>query len=178
MVEVRKDNIDDDNVSRREFVRTDDNIPVYYEVFNEAAAARKDYDWEKLLDDIEAKADDNPRLYELLFDINQKLNMLINYMSEKSGFKLPEAKNVNISGGGVKFTCSDFFPDGDKILIRTFLPTHSHVLKLHCEVVRSTPHNNGTFEVAARFLDVDETTRDKIIKYIFAKQRKLLRHDR
>lgn len=177
MVDVKKSKAEED-ISRREFVRTDDNIPVYYEVYNADTASRQEYDWEKLLDDIEPKAEDNPRLYELIFDINQKLNMLINYMSVKSGFNLPEAKNVNISGGGVKFTCADFFPEGDKILLKTFLPTHSHVLKLRCEVVRSIPNNNNTYEVAVRFLDMDEATRDKIIKYIFAKQRKLLRNEK
>ena len=87
------ENIMQEDAPRREYVRTNDVIPVYYEVAgSEGEAPRTAFDWEVMFDDIEPRAEDNPKLYELLFDINQKLNILLNHMSDKNGFNLPEAK--------------------------------------------------------------------------------------
>jgi len=163
---------EDDVKNTREFVRATDNIPVYYELYNEKGGKIAS-EWELLFDEIDPQPEENPKLYELLFDINQKLNMLINHLSEKSGFNLPEARDVNISGGGLRFFSNDTFNVGDKLLVKTFLPTYSHVIRIKCEVVRSIPIENG-YEIAVKFTDMDEGTRDKIIRYIFAKQRKTL----
>jgi len=161
---------------RREYVRTNDVIPVYYEADN-GEESKSIMDWELLFDEIEPKPEENPKLYELLFDINQKLNILLNYVSEKNGFNIPEAREVNISGGGLRFLTNDRFASGDRLVLKTFLPTYAHVIKLRCEVVRCEPLGKG-YEVAVRYTDLDETTRDKIIKYIFARQRKLLRTEK
>ncbi|MBI1911692.1 MAG: PilZ domain-containing protein [Deltaproteobacteria bacterium] len=166
---------DDAFDAQREYVRTDDKIPVYYETLNDLNASRGSTDWELMFDDIEPSPEENPKLYELLFDINQKLNMLINHMSERNGFNIPEAREVNISGGGLRFFCNDQFKIGDRLILKTFLPTYAHVIKIKCEIVRCEPRNQGGYEIAVKYVDMDETTRDKIIRYIFAKQRKLLR---
>ncbi len=160
---------------RREFVRTNDNLPVYYELYSGDKPAA---DWEAMFDDIEPRPEENPKLYELLFDINQKLHMLINHMSGKNGFNLPEARDVNISGGGLKFFCNDLFRAGDRLVLKLFLPTHAHVIKIKCEVVRVVPDGSAGYEVAVRYIDMDEATRDRIIRYIFAKQRRLLRSEK
>lgn len=165
-----------DQRSRREYVRASDNIPVYYETYADGAPVVTT-DWEALFDDIEPSPEENPRLYELLFAINQKLNLLIGHFSRNVGFNLPEARDVNISGGGLKFVCDDSFESGAKLLLKMFLPTYAHVVKLRCEVVRSVKGESG-YEVAAKYVDLDEGTRDKIIRYIFSRQRKLLRTDK
>lgn len=167
------DQTENDAVKRREHVRTNDDIPIYYESADGASADPTP--WEMMFDDIEPGPEENPRLYELLFDINQKLNILINQMSEKTGFNMPEAKEANISGGGMRFYCQDKFEVGERLVIKTFLPVHAHVIKLNSEVVRVEPRDGGGYEVAVKYLDLDEATRDKIIRYIFAKQRKDLR---
>ncbi len=163
---------------RREFVRTNDNIPVYYEVLSGEESADIRSDWELLFDDIDPRPEENPKLYEFLFDINQKLNILLNHMAGKNGFNMPEAREVNISGGGLRFFSTERFNSGDKLFLKTFLPTHARVIKIKCEVVRSIPTGDGKYEIAVKYLDMDEPTRDKIIKYIFAKQRQLLRGDK
>lgn len=162
---------------RREYVRTNDVIPVYYEL-DGGGEGRAAFDWEVMFDEIEPKAEDNPKLYELLFDINQKLNILLNHISEKNGFNMPEVKEVNISGGGLRFFSKEAFDSGQKLVLKTFLPVYAHVIKIKCEVVRSLPHEGGGYSVAVKYVDMDETTRDKIIKYIFAKQRRVLRTEK
>ena len=170
---------EDKNTRDREYVRTSDNIPVYYELVDENNEGREVLvDWELLFDELDPAPEENPKLYELLFDINQKVNILINHMSGKNGFNMPEARDVNISGGGLRFFCNDDFKKGDRLVLKTFLPTHAHVIKIKCEVVRAAPASDGRNEVAVKYLDMDESTRDKIIRYIFAKQRKMLRSDK
>ena len=163
----------------RKYVRTSDNIPVYYELMDAANEGREGrVDWELLFDELDPAPEENPKLYELLFDINQKVNILINHMSGKNGFNLPEARDVNISGGGLRFICNDDFKKGDQLVLKTFLPTHAHVIRIKCEVVRSVPSPDGMNEIAVKYLDMDESTRDKIIRYIFARQREMLRIDK
>lgn len=164
--------------SARQYVRTSDNIPVYYEVVTEKNPAQATTDWETLFDDIEPKPEENPKLYEVLFDINQKLNILLSHLAGKTGFNIPEAREVNISGGGVRFLCNDPFKEGDRLVLKTFLPTHAHSIRIKCEVVRSAERPEGGYEIAVEYLDLDEATRDKIIKYIFSRQREMLRSDK
>ncbi len=162
-----------DLAAKREFFRAKDNFPLYYELAS-GEEAREELDWEEFFDELEPKSEDNVELYELLFDINQKLNMLLRHMTEKSGFNLPQARQVSISGGGMRFVCQDLFKAGDKLTLKAFLPTCAHVVKLNCEAVRVDRIKDG-YEVAVKYLDMDDGIREKIIKYIFAKQRKLLR---
>ncbi|MFQ5736850.1 MAG: PilZ domain-containing protein [Thermodesulfobacteriota bacterium] len=164
----------------RRYVRTNDNIPVYYELVDRDNPDKEvpAVDWELLFDDLEPSPEENPKLYELLFDINQKINMLINHMQEKTGFNVPEAREVNISGGGLRFYCSDSFKVGDQLILKTFLPTHAHVIRIRCDIVRSQELSDGRNEIAVKYVEMDESTRDKIIRYIFAKQRRLLRSEK
>ncbi|MEK6531691.1 MAG: PilZ domain-containing protein [Deltaproteobacteria bacterium] len=162
-----------DPESKREHVR--DNIPIFYEVLRNGDEPKQISDWELMFDDIEPGPEENPRLYELLFDINHKLNILVDYLAEKNGFNLPEARNVNISGGGLRFRCNEFFKPGEMLELKTFLPVFPHALHIRCEVVGISPLNDGGYEVRVKYIDMDESTREKIIKYIFAKQRKILR---
>lgn len=163
--------------SMRQHVRTDDKIPVYYEVLAQGELTGTLAAWEVMFDDMEPRAEENPKLYEMLFDINQKLNMLINHMADRSGFNMPEAREVNISAGGLRFLSERSFPDGERLLLKTFLPTHGQIVRLKCEVLRSTERTDG-FEVAVKFFDLDEATREKIIKYIFCRQRQSLRSEK
>ena len=166
------DQVNQNDAPRREYVRTNDVIPVYYELEGDAEGGRAAFDWEVMFDELEPRAEENPKLYELLFDI------LLNHISEKNGFNMPEVKEVNISGGGLRFFSKEAFDAGQKLVLKTFLPVYAHVIKIKCEVVRSLPHDGGGYSVAVKYVDMDETTRDKIIKYIFAKQRRVLRTEK
>ena len=164
--------------SRREFVRTDDLISVYYEACGEDASPE---DWdrsESIFNDIEPRPEENPKLYELLFDISQKLNLLVGQMTEKGVFKIPEARGVNISGGGIRFQCPDRFAEGDMLMLKTFLPTHAGIINMKCRVVRVEELSGGSYKVAAQFEDMNEATREKIIRFIFSRQRKRLRNEK
>ncbi len=164
--------------SRREFVRADDNISVYYEACSESASPEDSNRLDSIFNGIEPGAEENPKLYELLFDISQKLNLLVSQMSDKGVFKIPEATEVNISGGGIRFQCADGFAEGDMLMLKTFLPTHGGIVNMKCRVVRVEELDGGLYKVAAEFEDMDEATREKIIRFIFSRQRRHLRSER
>jgi hypothetical protein len=164
--------------SRREFVRADDNISVYYEACSESASPEDRNRFESIFNDIEPGPEENPKLYELLFDISQKLNLLVTQMSDKGVLKIPEASEVNISGGGIRFQCTDGFAEGDMLMLKTFLPTHGGIVNMKCRVLRIEDIGGGVYKVAAEFEDMDEATREKIIRFIFSKQRRRLRSER
>ncbi|MBI5902815.1 MAG: PilZ domain-containing protein, partial [Deltaproteobacteria bacterium] len=111
-------------------------------------------------------------------DMNNKLNILLDYISTRHGFKIPQARNVNISGGGLQFYCFDKFKAGDLVAMKIFLPTYAHTVSVKCEVVRVAPRAEGGYDVAVKYVGMDEATRDKIIRYVFARQRKMLRTDK
>jgi len=164
------------SAQERQYVRTDDKIPVYYELLKDGDEQGHTMpEWDMMFDDLEPKPEENPKLYELLFDINQKINMLITHLTTHTGFSMPEAREVSISGGGMSFNCDEPFNPGDRLMLKAFLPVYATVVKVKCEVVRALSREHGGHEVAVKFIDMDETTRDKIIKYVFAKQRMRLR---
>ncbi len=159
-------------MSKREHIRIDDVLPIYYERYREDA---EEPEWDILFEQIEPTSKDEARLYELLFDMNQKVNLLVEHLAEKEGFRIPAAKQINISGGGMSFVTKEFFQEGERLLIKLFLPTYPRLLKLKCEVVRVMKKDDENYRIGLKYVDIDERTRDSLIKYIFARQREHLR---
>lgn len=162
----------------REHVRADDCVPVYYAALDGGSEIKPAQGWETLFEEIEPGPEENTKLYELLFDMNNKLNILLDYISTRHDFRIPQAKNVNISGGGLQFCCFDKFKAGDLVAMKIFLPTYAHTVSVKCEVVRVVPRAEGGYDVAVKYVGMDEATRDKIIRYVFARQRKMLRTEK
>ncbi len=166
------------NAASREHVRTEDCVPVYYGVLDGSSEIKPPEGWETLFEEIEPGPEENTKLYELLFDMNNKLNILLDYISTRHDFRIPRARNVNISGGGLQFYCFDKFKMGDLIAMKIFLPTYAHTVSVKGEVVRVAPREDGGYDVAVKYVGMDEATRDKIIRYVFARQRKVLRTEK
>ncbi len=159
-------------MSRREHIRIEDILPIYYEPYREDA---REPEWDILFEQIEPGVKEDARLYELLFDMNQKINLLVEHLTRKDGLKIPTARHINISGGGMSFVTSDTFKEGDRLIVKLFLPTYPRLLKLKCEVVRVMRKDDENYRIALKYVDIDERTRDSLIKYIFARQREHLR---
>lgn len=80
-----------------------------------------------------------------------------------------EAKDI--SGGGMKIYCNYAHKVGDKIICSFKLG--DSLIKLKASVVRVEEIDsfNYKFSIGVSFLDIDELSRDIIIKYIFEKER-------
>ncbi|WP_353684491.1 PilZ domain-containing protein [Thermodesulfovibrio sp. 3907-1M] len=111
--------------------------------------------------------------------INAKLDYLINLWSfRQEGFCELPLTEVNISGGGMSFISDASYNKGDILELKMVLEAPSPVaLFLYGEVVKSELINNG-YRVAVKFVNIDEDIRDHIVRFVFHRQRQILRQKR
>jgi len=162
----------------REYVRIDDSIPIYYVVKNGVNITDSAVNIRELRHfsrKVEAISSDDPQMYSLLFEINQRLKSLMSQAATEQCFEIPEARIENISGGGLKILCNKSFNEGDELAIRLFLPDQAQDLEVTGEVVWVCENIDGGFKVGIKFIDMDERARERIVRYIFAWQRRMLR---
>jgi len=162
----------------REYVRIEDSIPVYYvrkngvNIIDSAVNIRELRHFSKKVDAISSE---DPEVYSLLFEINQRLKTLMSQTATERCFEIPEARIENISGGGLKMLCNKSFNEGDELAIKLFLPDQAQDLEVTGEVVWTCENIDGGYKVGIKFIDIDERARERIVRYIFAWQRKMLR---
>ena len=116
-----------------------------------------------------------------LWEINRKLDLLI-HMFLAEDFKSlmsTSPKDVNISASGLRFISTQGFEIGDLIEIRLILPMAPLLfIKLVGEVIRQkalTSTQAKRYAVAVKYLQVDNDTREDIIRFLFRRQREVLR---
>jgi len=140
-----------------------------------------------LKDDNEQQAAVPNEMITELRSINKKLDFIIKTLGasgEKNIF-IKERKAVHISGAGLKFRCSDDYSPGDLLEIEMVLPIASGIyIEFIGEVVRCTqPSDQGSYthdetrEVAVKYAAINEDDREFIIRYVFKRQRELLRSE-
>ena len=117
-----------------------------------------------------------------LWEINRKLDLLI-HMFLADDFKAlmnTAPKDVNISASGIRFISEKSYDMGDLVEIRLILPMLPLLfVRMVGEVIRqkavtSTPQTDR-YAVAVKFLRVEAETREDIIRYLFRRQREVLR---
>lgn len=82
---------------------------------------------------------------------------------------LKKAATVDLSGGGVKIITDKYIRHNSKVLIILSL---SKEIKLICNTIRCDYNSlNKNYKTALSFMNIDERTRDAIIKFIFEKSR-------
>ncbi|MBW2646841.1 MAG: PilZ domain-containing protein, partial [Deltaproteobacteria bacterium] len=81
------------------------------------------------------------------------------------------------SGSGMRFVANRSFSIGDIIVLRVFLPlvsgTWINVLGKVISSAESAPGNR--YDVSVRFVELSEGDREMIVRYVFTRQRELLR---
>lgn len=97
-------------------------------------------------------------------------------------FKLSDTEVWNkvyvcdISAGGIKFPLNHRLKSGKQIEVRIPNILDDNVLK--AVIVRLEEKQDRTifpYDIAIKFIDIDDGTRDKIVKYLFRKQMKLIK---
>lgn len=81
----------------------------------------------------------------------------------------------DISGGGIRFICNNIINRG--IHIQSFINLGSDIINVVSEVIRKDVISDNKFEYRSKFINVSDKSREKIIKYIFNEQRKLLKKE-
>ncbi len=111
--------------------------------------------------------------------LNSKLDSIIRLLAFPSNsHKELEFAMVNISAGGMSTSSSEVFAQGDLVEIRLMLPTVPYmILYVYGNVVKCAP-GCQKHEVCVEFTDIDDDIREQIAKYVFQRQREILRKKR
>lgn len=121
----------------------------------------------------------DPLLSEWLKHIDAKMDAIIRLIDVQTP-NMPNMtlKAEDISGGGVSFISPDKFSLGDVLEVKMLYPASTpQFLYLHGEVVQSQERSDGYF-TALRFVSMDDSVKDKIVRLVFEKEREILREKR
>ena len=93
------------------------------------------------------------------------------------GVRTPNAVMVDISGGGARFVTSESYEVGALILFR-FSLKNKNAFKDYSVIGRVVysqlmENSSGKYENRAQFVDIENTERESIIKYIFEEERRI-----
>ncbi|HOM28596.1 MAG TPA: PilZ domain-containing protein [Deltaproteobacteria bacterium] len=121
-------------------------------------------------------------LEQHLWEMDRKLDLIINMVISEDFKALVRTipREVNISASGMRFISAEPYDIGDILELHIILPMRPLLMvNLIGEVLRlkplaSTPDVNR-WAVAVRFHRVDDDTREDIIRYLFRRQREVLR---
>lgn len=115
-------------------------------------------------------------LAEWIKIINSKLDYLINLWSlREGGFASLPTVEANISGGGMSFVSQSEYNQGDILELKTVLENPLPVaFYLYGEVVKCEKLGN-VYRVAVKFINIEEDIRDHIVRFVFYRQRQILR---
>jgi c-di-GMP-binding flagellar brake protein YcgR len=85
----------------------------------------------------------------------------------------------DVSGGGIQLVMKQFVPPGTRVYVDAEIPEVG-ALQTYCEVVRSIEVKGPEkiFWSGTKFIDLSEAVRSKLIRFIFKRQRDLLRKKR
>ena len=187
--------------SRSQYLRIDAFIAFKYKKINENEfqIKRKQYvqtmttDGETSLlassryisDELEIQQAIPPEIINEIHSIHRKLDFILKLISKPGNDNIfnREPEEINISGSGLKIKSEDNIQPGDYLDIKLVLPIASgviieligevvHVEKLSEKKDASQPAMN---EIAVKFAAINEDDREFIIRYVFKRQRELLR---
>lgn len=107
--------------------------------------------------------------------MNAKLDSILGMLDKtQQEFGTLPLRRVRISGGGITFADEGTFASGEVLEFKIMLPVAPPVaLYLYGKPVRS---EGG--RVSAAFLPMDEEIRDKVVHYVFLRQREIFREQR
>jgi c-di-GMP-binding flagellar brake protein YcgR len=116
---------------------------------------------------------------ECLHILNAKLDTIIKMLSyQRNECNTLCLRQVNISAGGLSVCTKESFPPGNIVEIRLMLPTAPHmVFYLYGEVVNCELVGDE-WQSSIVYTEIDEDIREQIAKYVFEKQREILRKKR
>jgi len=134
---------------------------------------------DKEREDEEGRVD--PFILNALVDINLKLNLMLTMLTSEGETSIFAQKpiEVNLSEGGIGFTIGEQVKEGDILELNILLPIFPiAIIRAWGRVMRSTPLSKGNHTVGVEYVKVKEEDQDKIVHYLFKKQRESLRNQK
>ena len=118
-------------------------------------------------------------LYNLIYQANLKIDRILDVLERKDTERYASADRewVNISGSGMRIIVNQRFSSGDIIAFKVFLPLASRTwINVIGKVMSVTEvDSENRYSTAVKFIDLSEVDREMIIRYVFQRQRELLR---
>ncbi|MCK9363679.1 MAG: PilZ domain-containing protein [Syntrophales bacterium] len=120
----------------------------------------------------------DPALYEWVKFLDAKLDQILQLIFEnKKECQMP-MEVCDLSGGGMSTLSQEQFAPGDTLEISILYPfSPPQILRLYGDVLRSEKSADG-YWTAVKFTMIDDSTRDKIFKLVFEKEREIIRSKR
>jgi hypothetical protein len=175
---------DDDKLYRslREYSRVEGFLPVKIRRVSdeERLTARSRIMIESVLTDHPDMPElDDEQLSTCLHILNAKLDSVIRLLAFSSGsYKELDFEMVNISAGGMALAAAEGYELDDYVEIRLMLPTAPFMIfYIYGTVVNCEPGCQN-YHVCLKFTEIDDDIREQIAKYVFHRQREILRKKR
>lgn len=137
--------------------------------------------WFTAKDDRNVLAEVEKEILKVLVAMDTKIDAIVKTLAEgdRSALMSFTPRWVNLSGSGLRFVAADPVKSGDFMEIRLFLPDAGGVpVAVLGAVIRAEPtrraKESGT-EVALEFRCIEAEDRDRVVRYIFARQRESIR---
>jgi len=165
--------------NRREFCRVDASLPFTFRILTDEDAKTvpcRSIAFSASVTEPSLPEVDNPVLSEWLKALNTKLDEIIKLLTlNQAGFTTLPFKPINISGSGMCFPSPEPIPVGTIVEVQLILTGVNPVpLYLVGEVV-SSDKEGVKYKTAMRFINIDEAIRNEIIRFVFAREREILR---
>lgn len=170
-----------ESINKREYSRVEAYIPLEYKLIDSKQKnfIRSRVSGETNLAEFKFLPDHDDQLTnDALKIINAKLDLIIKMMTiAHDGFgSLPLVK-VNISGGGISFNSGEQFSVGDILEMKAMLTLQSPIaIFLYGEVV--DVNKNADYDTLVQFIAIDDFIRDEIIRFVFEREREIIREKR
>jgi len=140
---------------------------------------------EELVEQIAPGSVDEPLLRCLQF-INNKIDFIIDEITSRGKAGMSEPGEVTeISGSGFSLDCDIRLSRGQLLNVDLIMPSAiQYRIELVAKVVRVNEaqqepgQDRRRFSVSARFVEIDEESRESIIKAVFSRQRERIRIER
>jgi len=168
-------------LNKRRFSRVDAYIPIAYRL---APLEEQDYVQAEIFDPIYVESCSLPEtedqaLQTCLNILNAKLDSVIHLLTLRNeGFSSLPSRLINISGAGIRLTTSEKFAQGDMLEIKTFLSPQKHrALRLYGRIIALDERPEG-YQMSLSFVKMDDMVRDEIVKFVFEREREILRAKR
>jgi c-di-GMP-binding flagellar brake protein YcgR len=171
-------------MNRREYTRVYAYIPMTYRLASkdEHPVVRSRISTNMAIPDYSMLPEvEEPFLNEWLRVINTKLDSVIRLLTIQSeGFHSLPFKAVHISASGINFTTNEPFQFGDILEMKVVLSSGQSAglyLYLYGEVIKTEKQTSG-FVTILNFIKIDDKIRDEIVRFVFEKEREILRERR
>lgn len=169
-------------IDRRENVRVKDRIQVAYRFVGTEDIAEHDrperffpFIWNKYPQSLplEEVEESNTKVLHHIIELHWKMDILIETVAPEKRLlvEVPKERDVCISASGIRINLDSSSLPGQRIALCIVLP---FIPPANIYVIGEVIEDKND-KTAINFLDIREDDREKLIKYIFKRQRDLLR---